>query len=231
MSEQKQQVYEFDNFRLDLLSRKLRRDGSPVALPAKAFDMLVVLVESAGRLVEKDELLTRVWPDQIVEESNLTVHISAIRKVLGERKDNPHYLATVRGHGSLTGNLLSLDSEEKESVVLPKTQSSLTGESESAADENSFVSQVIAQNVAPPSPKDEPAASVRDKLLGRRHLLLGGLAVIVISLVIFLGFKRAEAPDRNAALTQIKSIAVLPFKPLVSSEREESLEIGMADAR
>ena len=89
MSEQKQQIFEFDNFRLDLLNRTLLRDRSPVALPAKAFDVLVVLVESAGRLVEKDELFSRVWPDQIVEESNLTVHISAIRKVLGDRKDNP----------------------------------------------------------------------------------------------------------------------------------------------
>jgi DNA-binding winged helix-turn-helix (wHTH) protein len=71
MSEQKQQIFEFDKFRLDPMNRTLLRDGRPVALPAKAFDILVVLVESGGRLVGKDELLSRVWPDQIVEESKL----------------------------------------------------------------------------------------------------------------------------------------------------------------
>ena len=57
-------------------------------LPAKAFDMLVVLVENRGRLIGKDELFNRVWPDQIVEESNLTCQISAIRKALGERRES-----------------------------------------------------------------------------------------------------------------------------------------------
>src|SRR5678815_4335929 len=119
MSEQKQQIFEFDNFRLDLLNRTLLRDRSPVALPAKAFDVLVVLVESAGRLVEKDELFSRVWPDQIVEESNLTVHISAICKVLGDRKDNPHYLVTVSGCGyRFTGNLVSRTESAGENAVV-----------------------------------------------------------------------------------------------------------------
>ena len=112
MSEQKPQIYEFDNFRLDVPNRELLRDGTHVALPAKAFDMLVVLIENGGRLVGKDDLFSRVWPDQIVEESNLTVQVSAIRKALGERKENPHYIATVPGHGSrVTGTLISVGAE------------------------------------------------------------------------------------------------------------------------
>src|SRR5688572_22943921 len=97
--EQKGRVYEFDDFRLDAPNRQLLRGGSPVALPSKAFDLLLALIESNGRLVGKDELFERVWPDQIVEESNLTVHVSAIRKALGESKSNPHYVFTVPGHG------------------------------------------------------------------------------------------------------------------------------------
>jgi DNA-binding winged helix-turn-helix (wHTH) protein/TolB-like protein/Flp pilus assembly protein TadD len=225
MSEQKQQIFEFDNFRLDLLNRTLLRDRSPVALPAKAFDVLVVLVESAGRLVEKDELFSRVWPDQIVEESNLTVHISAIRKVLGDRKDNPHYLVTVSGRGyRFTGNLVRSDSEEEESFA----RSSLMGTTEGAA-ENPIVIEPTDRTIGPPLIADENAASSRHKSVLARPLLFGSLSVILISLVIFLGFKGTHAPDKSAATAQIKSIAVLPFKPLVSSEREESLEIGMAD--
>src|SRR6478672_3205121 len=113
MREQREQVYTFDDFRLDVSDRQLLHDGRPVTLPAKAFDMLVVLIENGGRLVGKDELFSRVWPDQIVEESNLAVHVSAIRKALGEKKDNPRYVATVPGHGyRFTSNVLRLDHEE-----------------------------------------------------------------------------------------------------------------------
>ena len=209
MSEQKQQIFEFDNFRLDPMNRTLLRDGSPVALPAKAFDILAALVESGGRLVGKDELFSRVWPDQIVEESNLTVHISAIRKALGDRKDNPHYLVTVSGHGyRFTGSLVS---------------------STESAGENAVVIQPTDRTIDTPRITGENAVSLRRKSVVARPLLFGSLAVIGISLVIFLGFKRNDAPDRSTPTAQIKSIAVLPFKPLVSGEREESLEIGMAD--
>ncbi|HEY0461393.1 MAG TPA: winged helix-turn-helix domain-containing protein [Pyrinomonadaceae bacterium] len=93
------QIYEFDNFRLDVQERQLWRDGEPVALYAKAFEMLVVLVENRGRLLAKDELFALVWSDQIVEESNLTVNMSAVRKALGERASSPRYVKTVSGQG------------------------------------------------------------------------------------------------------------------------------------
>src|SRR5580765_671121 len=137
MPEQTRQIYGFDDFRLDVSNRELLRAGQPVALPAKAFDMLVVLIENGGRLVGKDELFSRVWPDQIVEESNLAVHVSAIRKALGEKKDNPRYVATVAGHGyRFTSNVLRLDDEEEEVVIERHSISRLAVESENAAGEN-----------------------------------------------------------------------------------------------
>jgi DNA-binding response OmpR family regulator len=93
MPEQKQQIYTFDNYRLDVSNRQLLHDGKPLALPAKAFDMLVVLIENGGRLVGKDELFSRVWPDQIVEESNLAVHVSAICLPTISGRTNPGALA------------------------------------------------------------------------------------------------------------------------------------------
>src|SRR6476469_5737072 len=134
MREQREQIYGFDDFRLDVSDRQLLHDGRPVALPAKAFDMLVVLVENGGRLVENDELFSRVWPDQIVEESNLAVQVSAIRKALGEKKDNSRYIVTVPGHGyRFTGDLLSLDEKEEEVVIERHSISRLAVESENAA--------------------------------------------------------------------------------------------------
>src|SRR5438874_10351184 len=74
----------FGRFELQPAERRLLADGQPVALGARAFDLLVVLVERAGRLVAKKDLLTLVWPGLVVEENNLQVQISALRKVLGQ---------------------------------------------------------------------------------------------------------------------------------------------------
>src|SRR5687768_9364852 len=92
-------IYRFNDFELDAVKRQLLRRGQPVTLQPKAFDLLLVLVENGGRLLTKDDLLSLVWPDQIVEESNLTVHISALRKALGEHKGHHRYVVTEPGRG------------------------------------------------------------------------------------------------------------------------------------
>jgi eukaryotic-like serine/threonine-protein kinase len=76
--------WEFGCFRLDASQHLLFREGELVPLSRKAVDILVVLLESHGQLVEKDSLMRRVWPDSFVEESNLAVHISQLRKILGD---------------------------------------------------------------------------------------------------------------------------------------------------
>lgn len=131
MQERKPQVYGFDDFRLDVANRRLLREGLPVRLPSKAFDMLVLLVERGGRLVGKEELFSRVWPEQVVEESNLAVQVSAIRKALGERKEGRRYIVTVPGHGyRFAGEVLRVDEEEEELVFEHHSVSRLTVETE-----------------------------------------------------------------------------------------------------
>ena len=68
--------------------RVLLKDGQPVALTPKAFDLLVFLATNPGRLLTKDEILQGVWPDAVVEESNLAYHVFAIRKALGDGSDH-----------------------------------------------------------------------------------------------------------------------------------------------
>jgi Tol biopolymer transport system component/DNA-binding winged helix-turn-helix (wHTH) protein len=99
MNGQKRVIYEFDNFRLDVGERRLLRDGRPVTLSAKAFELLLALVENNGRLLAKEDLYRRIWRDQVVEESNLTVQMSALRRALGESRRQPHYIDTVIGSG------------------------------------------------------------------------------------------------------------------------------------
>jgi DNA-binding winged helix-turn-helix (wHTH) protein len=72
--------------------------GGPVALPPKAFDLLLVLVENSGHLLEKDELMQRLWPDTFVEEANLPNTISLLRKALAGDGDHP-YIETVPRRG------------------------------------------------------------------------------------------------------------------------------------
>ncbi|HEX3085553.1 MAG TPA: transcriptional regulator, partial [Pyrinomonadaceae bacterium] len=91
--------FEFGPFRLDLRERLLLRDGEPVGLTPKAFDVLVVLVRRSGSLVEKDELLNEVWPDTVVEESSLSQKIYQLRKLLDEGSDEDNYIQTVPRHG------------------------------------------------------------------------------------------------------------------------------------
>ena len=92
-------IYCFDDFQLDTLKRQLLCGGRPVPLQGKAFELLRTLVERSGQVLEKEELYRLTWPEQIVEESNLTVHISAIRKALGERSGQPRYITTISGRG------------------------------------------------------------------------------------------------------------------------------------
>jgi Tol biopolymer transport system component/DNA-binding winged helix-turn-helix (wHTH) protein len=95
VSKTKHRIWEFGPFRLDEAERQLLRDGEPIGMPPKVFDTLVTLLERSGRLVEKEALMERLWPDTFVEEGALTRNISDLRKALGEEK----YVETVPKRG------------------------------------------------------------------------------------------------------------------------------------
>lgn len=93
------ELYEFGVFRLDVADRRLSTGGTTIHLSPKAHDVLVALVREAGRLVTKRELLARVWAEAFVEEGILTVHISSLRKALGDTSRAPTYIETVSRSG------------------------------------------------------------------------------------------------------------------------------------
>jgi serine/threonine protein kinase len=99
MSGQTKHFYAFGPFRLDSEKRVLVRDGAPVPLAPKVAETLLLLVESAGHLVDKDELMRRVWPDAFVEEGNLNKNIFVLRKVLGLWDGEREYIETVPKRG------------------------------------------------------------------------------------------------------------------------------------
>jgi TolB-like protein/Tfp pilus assembly protein PilF len=99
MSTRIKRVYEFGAFRMDVAERVMFYDGALVPLTPKAFDILLLLVEKSGHLVERAELMDAVWPDTFVEEANLTQNIFTLRKALGERDGEQLFIETVSKRG------------------------------------------------------------------------------------------------------------------------------------
>jgi predicted ATPase/DNA-binding winged helix-turn-helix (wHTH) protein len=89
----------FEPFELNVFERSLKKSGEAVPLGGRAFDLLVALIERCGETVGKNELIARVWPDVTVEEGALRVHLSALRKALGDRQVGRSYIANVQGRG------------------------------------------------------------------------------------------------------------------------------------
>ncbi|HRH42124.1 MAG TPA: winged helix-turn-helix domain-containing protein [Pyrinomonadaceae bacterium] len=89
----------FNDFEVDTVRRVLLKNGQTIALNPKAFDLLVALIERHGEIVSKNDLLNAVWENQFVEEKNLAVQITALRKAFGERKDENRFIATIPGTG------------------------------------------------------------------------------------------------------------------------------------
>jgi DNA-binding winged helix-turn-helix (wHTH) protein/Tol biopolymer transport system component len=99
MFKQPRHLFEFGRFRLDCTERFLFQDGAAVPLSPRLFDTLLVLVENRGHVVEKNELMRKVWNDVAVEENNLTQSISALRRILGDNLDGPKFIETIPKRG------------------------------------------------------------------------------------------------------------------------------------
>ncbi|WP_144021101.1 winged helix-turn-helix domain-containing protein, partial [Caballeronia sordidicola] len=110
-------MIEIGEFQIDLEMRTLLKNGEVVHVGSRAFDILAVVASAAGRLVTKDEMMNAVWPNTVVEENNLQVHMSALRKILGTDRD---LILTVPGRGY---RLL----QRRKTVLSPETASQASG--------------------------------------------------------------------------------------------------------
>lgn len=215
MNESNKHCYQFGPFRVDAMKRRLQGDGGNVPLTPKAFDTLLVLIENAGQVVEKDDLMEKVWPGVAVEENNLTQNISALRKALGEKREQPQYILTVPGIGyRFIADVRESSGEDPVSLT--------------------SVEPVTAESDNHPR---LTAAKTLDRSNERRNwtrprALIAALVIAVgVAGVAYQVVRRARgAGVAPPAKAEIKSIAVLPFKPLAGGETDEYLGVGMADA-
>lgn len=225
MSNPHREIYEFDKFRLDISERILWREGEQLPLPEKAFETLRALIKRGNRLVGKDELLKEIWADVIVEENNLDKNISILRKALGEREGKRKFIETVRGHGFRFAAEVRKISEDTPPAdkTAPEPLSSIPDS------EFSELDQTVEPRTQAPA---VGTANTRTERLYPRKLtriwLVALLAVIVVGSVLLV--QRFWRGSESPAASPIRSIAVLPFKPLVAENRNEALELGMADS-
>jgi DNA-binding winged helix-turn-helix (wHTH) protein/TolB-like protein/Flp pilus assembly protein TadD len=184
MSQQVNHSYEFGRFRLKTAERVLLREGEPVPLTPKVFDILVTLVEHGGQVVAKDDLMKRVWPNTFVEEGNLTQNISLLRKALGESPGGAQFIETVprRGYRFVADTNQSWGEEAH--PVLSETRS-----------DPDFVVPI----------PDTASQSTRGKRTPFYALAAGLVVMGIIGLVYFTG------RGTTGAESAIGSIAVLPF--------------------
>src|ERR1700740_689963 len=89
----------FGPFELNVAERSLRKANQVIPLGGRAYDILIALLERAGEVVAKAELIAKAWPDVTVEEGSLRVHLSALRKALGDGQFGNKYIASIQGHG------------------------------------------------------------------------------------------------------------------------------------
>jgi DNA-binding winged helix-turn-helix (wHTH) protein/TolB-like protein/Tfp pilus assembly protein PilF len=216
-------LYEFGPFTLQPSEHRLLRDGRPVTLSPKAFDILLLLVQNAGGLVSKDDLAKKVWPGGFAEEANLTANIAALRKALGHRPDGDEYIETVPRLGYRFTALANeadagseLDSDGPD--ALPTARGAQAKPNRA--------------HVTPHRDFPAVAGTVGESLTQRKPSRKVTLAVAGLTALLAVGLwlQSKRRPGTNQVSAGTSSIAVLPFQSLSSSPDQEYLGLGLPDA-
>lgn len=211
-------MYEFCRFRFDPENHSLESDGRPIALTPKAFEILQVLVQNGNRLTSKEELMRRVWPDSFVEEANLTVNISVLRRQLGEAPDGQQYIETV----PTKGYRFAVPVLARPNQIHSEPFRVQDGEGEQA------LASPPALATAPAAIPAHPEAVRGWSWWSRSGLLLLSLLAILLLGLLYRARWRKPAPQPIAKLH--RRLAVLPFQNIRHDAGTDYLGFSLADA-
>jgi DNA-binding winged helix-turn-helix (wHTH) protein/TolB-like protein/Flp pilus assembly protein TadD len=218
MQKRAYRLYSFDGFTLNLTSGCLLKEGREVKLRPKSFKVLEYLVENCGRLVSKEELIQAVWPDSFVTDNSLVKCLKEVRLALGD--DSQRIIKTMPRRGYIF--VAEVRENEPDSTAFYEEQVEgfrVVIQEEQQRDEK-------AQGA---SKQALAALTARRGLRANRAVIISALLLVALTATLFY-FVITNKSDEPHSLAQIKSIAVLPFKPLVSGSRNEPLELGLADS-
>jgi len=218
MNEPQTHIFEFDEFQVDTAKRLLIKGiDENIPLTPKVFDTLLYLVKNAGKVIEKDELMREIWTDSIVEENNLSQNISILRRIFGEKPGEQRFIVTVPGHGYRFVPEVREIVEQKIDRIAEE-EKILSDDSKVQISNLGFQIQLETEDQ---KPKIENRKPINFRFAA--FVILSILAIAAVGFYLWRGNEKAvDAP--------IKTVAVLPFKPLVVENRNEALEFGMADA-
>jgi TolB-like protein/DNA-binding winged helix-turn-helix (wHTH) protein/Flp pilus assembly protein TadD len=232
------QFYHFGDFKVDRDQKILLRQGKPLPLTPKVFDTLLVLIENSGRIVEKEKLMSRLWPDTFVEEANLTFNIQQLRKALGDDARHPQFIETVarRGYRFIAHVEEALDSGVASSQIASTRIEAADSELVIGGDE--FKSDL---GLVKPPEIELPGAGRSDKALkaktagemsrtsrGKTRLAAAAVAVVLIATGLLLLLRH-----RSSARSQQDSgrlmLAVLPFQNLTGNTAQDYFSDGLTE--
>lgn len=236
-------MYAFGPFCLDPAERLLLRDGQPVPLEPKVFDTLVLLIKNSGHLMEKSELISKMWPDAVVEEGSLTRNISTLRRILGDGENGFRFIETVPRRGyrfvaSVTessADTRDVSSEKQGGApVVDRVEqiSSLDDIELPHSNGNRIVErrkQQAGQNTDKRATLDEktlPSTEASRFGFLKRHKTAAVVAIIGLACAVAIFTYKYFTRVDSAA---IHSVAVLPFANLSNDPNIEYIADGMAE--
>ncbi len=218
-SDEIRRVYEFGPFRLDPQERTLRRDGEPIPMTIKAFDTLLALIEGAGRVVEKNELMEQVWAGSFVEENNLAQQISAIRKALGETDGSTKYIETVpkRGYRFLA-TAREVEGDTAGLIINEQIRGRLVVEEEIEDSREPITAIATGKSL----PGEHPGKRTRAMVIVVSCCAL--IAAVGLAVLIY------RASRKSGPSGQTRTLAILPFRNLKENPDSDFLGLSLADA-
>jgi DNA-binding winged helix-turn-helix (wHTH) protein/TolB-like protein/Tfp pilus assembly protein PilF len=242
--------YEFGGFRLDPNRRRLLRDGEIVPLSSKAIETLIVLLQNPGEILDRETLMRAVWADTIVEDGNLSVAISQLRKAFGKESDPDEFIQTVPRVGYRFVAEVREVMEESTPFMVEKN-----GFSQPVSLEGELISKNGAEFATAPANvgsgelgsrngahRESKAAAPAERrslfapvgtgvFRWENRQTLTVISVLGLALIGLLIYSRtASRPKLPATTAEVKSMAVLPLKTLGAKPEDEYLGLGLADA-
>ena len=194
--------YEFDEYKVDARRRVLFKNGERVQLSSRIFDLLLVLVQNEGRILEHDELLEKVWEGTFVEQSNLKKSVSALRQILGERPDDSLYIKTIPRRGySFVADVRAISAGENEPVFIKQTREEIIVEEEIIEDDHEvkIIEVGSAQN-------NLLAESKQTNQQNRRKMAAAIFAVLIFGLIGLAAWRltRTHVSAEDLSLENLK---------------------------